>query len=135
MAAPDERWDRGIAMVEQLYGPGSSAAMAGVADMPLGSETVRHMFGEIWARPGLSIRDRRLLVIGATTMLGRADLLEIHLGGALAGGDLTPAQLDEIALLMLFYAGAGNSTAFHRAAEAAKAKAPPASADSRTTLD
>jgi len=37
--------------------------------------------------------------------------------------ELTDAQLDEIPLLMLFYAGAGNTTALHQGISTAKAKA------------
>lgn len=124
MDAPgDERWQRGLAAVEQIYGPGSADEMAPLARVPLAYETVAHMFGEIWTRPGLSTRDRRLLVIGATTMLGRADLLEIHIGGAVASGELSDTELDEIALLMLFYAGAGNSNALYRGIQGGKARA------------
>ena len=124
-AAPgvDDRFNSGLAAVDRIYGPGASAEMAALAGVPLADETVAHMFGEIWTRPGLSIRDRRLLVIGATTMLGRADLLEVHIGGALANGELSDVELDEIALLMLFYAGAGNSTALYRGIQLGKGRA------------
>jgi len=77
----------------------------------------------VWTLPHLSIRDKRLQVIGAITMLGRADLLEVQLAGAIANEELTDAQLDEMLVLMLFYAGAGNTTALNRAISAAKARA------------
>ena len=77
----------------------------------------------MWTLPHLSIRDKRLQVIGAITMLGRADLLEVQLAGAIANEELTDAQLDEMLVLMLFYAGAGNTTALNRAISAAKARA------------
>ncbi len=119
----DASWKKGLEIVEQVYGPGSSSLMAGLDGVPFVSETVRHVFGEIWSRPGLSMRDKRLLVIGATAMLGRADLVAIQVGGAIVNGELTDEQLDEIPLLMLFYAGAGNTTALHQCITAAKAKA------------
>jgi 4-carboxymuconolactone decarboxylase len=84
---------------------------------------VNHLFGDIWNRPGLSIRDRRLLVIGATAMMGRDDLIEIQVKGAILNGELTDEQLDEIPLLMLFYAGAGNTTSTFKGIQAARAKA------------
>lgn len=77
----------------------------------------------MWTLPHLSIRDKRLQVIGAITMLGRADLLEVQLAGAIANEELTDAQLDEMLVLMLFYAGAGNTTTLNRAISAAKARA------------
>src|SRR3546814_5718277 len=91
--------------------------MKGSEDFPFVAETVNHVFGDIWAMPGLSIRDKRLLVIGATTMLGRPDLIEVQVGGAIANDELTDEQLNEIPLLMLFYSGAGNATALHRSEE------------------
>jgi len=77
----------------------------------------------VWTLPHLSIRDKRLQVIGATTMLGRANLLEVQLAGAIANEELTDAQLDEMLVLMLFYAGAGDTTTLNRAISAAKARA------------
>src|SRR3546814_9306755 len=72
----NDRWAKGLDVVDQVYGPGSREMMKGSEDFPFVAETVNHVFGDIWAMPGLSIRDKRLLVIGATTMLGRPDLIE-----------------------------------------------------------
>jgi 4-carboxymuconolactone decarboxylase len=119
----DESWKSGLNIIEQVYGAGSSALMQGLDEQPFVSETVRHLFGEIWSRPGLSMRDKRLLVIGATAMLGRADLVSIQVAGAIVNGELTDEQLAEIPLLMMFYAGAGNATALHQGITAAKDRA------------
>jgi 4-carboxymuconolactone decarboxylase len=118
-----ERWNKGLEIVDQVYGPGSAAMMAGMEGVPFVAETVNHVFGEIWSRPGLSMRDKRLMVIGATTMLGRADLLAIQIAGAIVNGELTEEQLNEMPLLMLFYAGAGNTTALQNGIKGAKARA------------
>jgi len=122
-ATNDKRWNDGIKVVDSVYGAGSSSMMAGMEGIPFVAETVQHVFGEIWSRPGLSMRDKRLLVIGATAMLGRPDLVEVQVAGAIVNEELTDAQLDEIPLLMLFYSGAGNATALHRGILAAKARA------------
>lgn len=119
----DQAWSDGLEIVNQVYGPGSSSMMEGMEEIPFVSETVRHLFGEIWSRPGLSMRDKRLLVIGATTMLGRADLITIQVAGAILNGELNDEQLAEIPLLMLFYAGAGNTTALNQGIQGAKARA------------
>jgi 4-carboxymuconolactone decarboxylase len=123
MSDEKTRWEKGLEVVNEVYGPGSSEMMTGLEDSPFVSETVRHVFADIWARPALSIRDKRLLVIGATTMLGRADLITVQVGGALANGELTDEQLDDIPLMMLFYAGAGNTTALYQGINQARAKA------------
>jgi len=123
MGDTDNSWKHGLDIVDQVYGAGASAMMHGLENQPFVAETVQHLFGEIWSRPGLSMRDKRLLVLGATAMLGRSDLIAIQVAGAIVNGELTEEQLAEIPLLMMFYAGAGNATAIHQGIQAAKAKA------------
>src|SRR3546814_1008703 len=91
-------------------------------DSHFNQEIVANQFGNLWGNEELTIREKRLMVLGATTMLGRADLIEIQMKGALANGEFTEAQLQQIPLFMLFYAGAGNTTALFRGIEAAKAR-------------
>jgi alkylhydroperoxidase/carboxymuconolactone decarboxylase family protein YurZ len=50
-------------------------------------------------------------------MLGRGDLLEVPLRGALANGELTDDQLRELALHLHYYAGWGNGTTVQRVVE------------------
>lgn len=116
----DESLTVGLAMMDAVYGPGISEMTKAVADSPFPGETVRHLFGEIWNRPGLSIRDRRLLVIGATAMLGRADLMEVQIRGAILNGELSDEELEEIPLQLAFYSGWGNTTAVWNGIQAAK---------------
>jgi 4-carboxymuconolactone decarboxylase len=118
-----EKWNDGLKVVEAVYGPGSSSLMQGKENSPFVAEIVGHQFGDVWAHPALSIRDKRLMVLGATAMLGRADLVEIQVSGALANGEFTEEQLEQIPLFLLFYAGAGNTTALFRGIEAARATA------------
>ena len=118
-----EKWAEGLKMVEAVYGPGSSIIMDGQEWSPFVMEIVQRQFGDLWADPAFSIREKRLLVLGAITMLGRPDLIEIQMLGALANGEFTEEQLKQLPLFMLFYAGAGNTTALFRGIEAAKGKA------------
>ncbi len=95
-------------MMDRVYGEGFSATVPRTCD-PLGNEVVAHVFGDVWSRPGLSIRDRRLLVIGVTAALGRADLLEVQVRGALANRELSEEELREIPLQLMYYLGIGNA--------------------------
>ena len=61
--------------------------------------------GEIWSRPGLSRRDRSLVVVAMLATLGRDVELAHHVGGALHHG-LERDEIDEIALQLAVYAGA-----------------------------
>lgn len=112
MSDPREeaRMQRGHEMLDLIYGEGSSAIMSSAKGAYI-EETVGHLFGEVWSRPHLSLRDRRLLVLGATAALGRKDLVEIQVRGALAAGEFTDAELDEAALMLAFYIGWGNGSA------------------------
>jgi 4-carboxymuconolactone decarboxylase len=67
--------------------------------------TVEHLFGTIWTRPELSVRDRRLLLLGSLATQGIDDLLEIQVNAALSNEELTVAELREIALFITHYIG------------------------------
>lgn len=96
---------RGLAMMTEVYGfemsDGPGDFFANTAD---------HLFGEIWSRPGLSHRDRRLLLLGALTAQGNTDVADIQVGAALGNGELTPDELDEIVLFLCYYTGWPNGT-------------------------
>lgn len=70
------------------------------------------LFGDVWARPELSRRDRSLITVAALTALGRTDQLRSHLGLALDNG-VTRDELAELVTHLAFYAGwpAGMSAA------------------------
>jgi 4-carboxymuconolactone decarboxylase len=118
MSEETDATKRGLEMMDEVYGPGFSDTMP-TERSPMLDDTIGHLFGEIWSRPGLSVRDRRLLVIGATAAMGRADLIEIQVRGALAGDELTAEQLREAVLHLHYYVGWGNGTQLHKGVEAA----------------
>lgn len=114
-----QRLARGEEVLKKVYGPEGAGPIVSLASSPFVGETVKNLFGEVWDRPGLSIRDRRLLVLGATAMLGRADLVETQVKGALLGGDMDAEQLEEAVLQLAFYTGWGNATAMWQGVQAA----------------
>lgn len=119
----NDRTEAGLEVLRQVYGEelGFRDRLANLTpeQEPYERETIDHLFAEIWSRPGLSVRDRRLLVFGVTAGLGRADLAETQMVGALEAGELTPAELGEIVLQLAFYAGWPCGQAMNRAAKAA----------------
>lgn len=62
------------------------------------------LFGDVWARPGLSPRDRSLITVATLTALGRMDQLRSHLNLALDNG-VSQDELAELATHLAFYAG------------------------------
>lgn len=106
-----DAWKRGSESMDAVYGEGFSKRMSQENQTPFQAETIEHLFADIWSRPGLSVRDRRLLVIGATAALGRADLIRIQTLGALLNRELDERQLQEALLQLAFYVGWGNASA------------------------
>ncbi|WP_369228632.1 carboxymuconolactone decarboxylase family protein (plasmid) [Streptomyces sp. R39] len=109
---------RGLKVMDEVYGTGFTDTLPSEYT-PMLEKTVEHLFGEIWNRPGLSVRDRRLLVVGATAALGRADLIEIQVRGALANRELSAEELREAVLQLQYYVGWGNGTQVNNGVEAA----------------
>ena len=84
----------------------SSAARDAVRDTfpKLIELTEKVVFGDIWERPGLSKRDRSLVVVATLVALCRTDQLRGHLQRALANG-VTKEELVELITHLAFYSG------------------------------
>lgn len=67
--------------------------------------TADHLFADIWNRPGLSVRDRRLLLIGLLTGANHHDVTPIQLGAAHGNGELDAEAMREIVIFLSHYAG------------------------------
>lgn len=81
----------------------------------------RYAWGEIWTRPGLDIRTRRILVIGTLIALSRWDEFRMHARAALVEGGMTAADIKEIVLQQAIYCGVpAANTAFHMLDELVK---------------
>lgn len=62
------------------------------------------LFGDVWAREGLSQRDRSLITVAALVANGNTDQLPGHLNRARANG-ISEAELSEVMTHLAFYAG------------------------------
>jgi len=65
----------------------------------------RYAWGEIWARPGLDVRSRRILAIGTMVALGRWEELRLHARAAIEVGGVTVDEMKEILLQQAVYCG------------------------------
>jgi len=65
----------------------------------------RIAWGEIWSRPGLDDRTRRLLVLAITCALGRWEEFALHVRAGLGEGGLTTDDLKEVLMQTAIYAG------------------------------
>jgi 4-carboxymuconolactone decarboxylase len=62
------------------------------------------LFGDIWARPGLSPRDKSLITVTCLVALNRIEQVEFHLKKAFENG-LTKEELVAAITHIAFYAG------------------------------
>lgn len=96
----DEARQRGIEMMKKVYGWDISDAVGDFTEL-----TVDHLFGEIWSRDVLSIRDRRLLLIGLLIGSGQDDVVELQLDAAKRLAEMTDDEFREIVVFLTYYAG------------------------------
>lgn len=113
-----EKRRAGLLKMEQVYG----------FDMTDGEGdffryTADHLFADIWRRPGLSDRDRRLLLIGLLAGQGAADVLGIQIPAAHANGELDADELREIVIFLTHYAGWPNGARLNSLVEETIARA------------
>jgi 4-carboxymuconolactone decarboxylase len=96
----DELRRKGLEKMNEVYGwempdmPGDYFAL-----------TADHLFGTIWSRPGLSMREKRMLTLTCVTALGITDLAEIQVNAALHNGELSEEELKEMAIFLTHYLG------------------------------
>jgi 4-carboxymuconolactone decarboxylase len=101
--AKDDRYDRGAEMLEKVYAGDVSAPPKGA--MAFSDLMIENLFGEVWTREVLSIRDRRLILLGVIGALGEKDTFAIQAKATLKNKELTPEQLREVVIMLANYAG------------------------------
>jgi alkylhydroperoxidase/carboxymuconolactone decarboxylase family protein YurZ len=72
---------------------------------PYTEVTMDHLMGNVWTRPGLARRDRRLVTLTAAAVAGHRDSLRNHLRASVESGDLSRAELDEWVVHLAHYGG------------------------------
>ena len=98
----EERRARGLKMFNEVYG--------GIVPVPPPEkqgafflQTIDQLFAETWARPNMSIKERRLVALGAVAALGETEMFEIQIRAALKKGELTKAQVEDLVLFLPAY--------------------------------
>lgn len=96
-----ERRARGEAMYREVLGREPPTAL----DPYTGAGVLDTVFGELWSRPGLSRKERRLITLTCAGAASAPVAIEGHLRAALDSGDLTVEEVQEFILHFAFYAG------------------------------
>ena len=103
-----ERREAGKGIQSSLRGGGGdSEATAAETEARLGaigSFVVDFALGEVWTRPGLSRRDRSLVVISILATLNQLNQLHRHVQGGIHHG-LTRTEIEEVFVQLTGYAG------------------------------
>jgi len=101
MTRPDsEQRTRGKALMKQVYGWNIDQVEGSFVE-----STVDHLFGEVWNEGKLSVRDRRLILIGLTAGSGLEDVTGLQLDAAVRLGELDADDLRTIVVFLAHYAG------------------------------
>jgi len=101
--AEKDRWERGYEKFQQVYCGDVVAPPRGTNDFF--DLMMENLFCDVWTRPQLSQRDRRLVMLGAIAALGEQMTFGIQVKAALKNDELTPEQVREILIHMSQYAG------------------------------
>jgi 4-carboxymuconolactone decarboxylase len=99
--ADSERRARGAAKFQEVMG----FPPPPVAGSPFFEQTLEHLFADVWSRPGLPVRERRLVTLTVLMQLGHEPTLKLHMGAALRSGDLSEGELEELVVHVAHYAG------------------------------
>jgi 4-carboxymuconolactone decarboxylase len=114
----DELRRKGLEKMNEVYG----WEMPNVQGDDYFDLTVDHLFGTVWSRPGLSMRDKRILTLASVTAVGRSDLAEIQVNAALLNGELDEDELKEMAVFLTHYLGFPLGSALNGAVDKVVAK-------------
>lgn len=91
--------ERGKQMMREVYGWDIEPTK------PFEVATVDHLFGEVWAEGDLTVKEKRLLLIGMTVGTGQIDVAALQIDSALSLGELTPDDLRTMTVFLAHYAG------------------------------
>ena len=107
MAKADARTQRGLKILKRVHGQAGADVLKKLAETaPALSEfVIAFAFGDIYARPQLSLRERQIATVASLASLGHAlPQLKSHINGALNLG-ISTTEIVELLMQMAVYAG------------------------------
>lgn len=103
----ESRLERGKRALAEIDGEAGHKVVAALADIAPDFATYlfEFPFGDIYSRPGLSLRDREIATVAALAAMGTATpQLKVHIEAALNVG-VSQEEITEILMQMAVYAG------------------------------
>ena len=104
---PKTRYDRGLQKLSEIDGQAGERVIESLADIApdFARYLIEFPFGDIYARPGLDVKNREIATVAALTALGNAQpQLKVHIHAALNVG-CTQTEILEVIMQMAVYAG------------------------------
>ncbi len=98
-----DRWALGEETIRDVYAGDVVTPPKGA--MPFTDIMLEQLFAELWTRDTLSMRDKRILLLGIIAEKGEASTFKIQARASLKRGELTPEELRELLLFIAPYAG------------------------------
>jgi len=105
--ANESRLERGKRALARIDGEAGQHVISALADIApdFATYVFEFPFGDIYSRPGLSVRDREIAAIASLAAMGNATpQLKVHIEAGLNVG-LTREEITEILMQMAVYAG------------------------------
>ena len=91
---------------------------------------LKQLFAELWTRDTLSMRDKRILLLGIIAEKGDATTFKIQIKASLKRGEINPDEAREFLLFIAQYSGYPRASAMFRSVEEAIAEFKKETADS-----
>ena len=101
--ADSERRKRGEETIKKVYAGDIAVPPEGA--LAFSDIMLEQLFAEVWTRETLSMRDKRLLLLGVISALGEQATFGIQAKAALKNGELTADELRECLIMLVQYVG------------------------------
>lgn len=98
-----ERHEKGAENVKEVLGPKAEESLATLG--PLGDRIIETIYGDIYERPGLTLKERQIATLCMLMALGGKDRqVKVHMRAGLRVG-ITEDELRELVIQLAAYAG------------------------------
>ena len=99
----DEIRADGVKRVKEILGPKAEESLATLGE--LGDRIIETIYGDIYGRPGLGVRERQIATLSMLmAMAGKDRQVKVHMRAALRVG-ITEDELRELIIQLASYAG------------------------------
>ncbi len=99
----EERHEKGAESVKQVLGPRAEESLATLGE--LGDRIIETIYGDIYQRPGLTLKERQIATLSMLMALGGKDRqVKVHMRAGLRVG-ITEDELRELVIQLAAYAG------------------------------